>query len=423
MDDMRKRLDQIRSDQERISRELQEIARTEAEKIASLERSAALELALVEASMNFSRTESTCRISGWLPANQVASTSSRLLAETEGRLFLQVRNPKETDIPSDEVPVLMKDNWLVRPFQLLVTGFGYPRHSEIQPTILVAISFLTMYGMMFGDVGQGAVLAIGGFVTRKRARDQQIRDLGTIICYAGIAAIVFGFLYGSVFGKEMLRPLWLRPMENVLTLLEIPVALGVLMISIGILVNIVNKFRRGDYFDGVVDRFGVVGIIFYWGAIGLGLRFALLGSGSIVLAVLLIVAPLLLLFLRELIVGRLIHKGHESEGPMVELMTGGVEVLETLTGFLANTVSFARVGAFALAHAGLCLAVYSLQAVVRDLPAGVLWSGIVIVLGNAFVILLEGLVAFVQCLRLEYYEFFSKFFGGDGKRYNPFKVG
>ena len=100
-----------------------------------------------------------------------------------------MRNPKETDIPSDEVPVLMKDNWLVRPFQLLVTGFGFPRYSEIQPTMLVAISFLTMYGMMFGDVGQGAVLAIGGFVTRKRARSPQIRDLGTIICYAGLAAI------------------------------------------------------------------------------------------------------------------------------------------------------------------------------------------------------------------------------------------
>jgi V/A-type H+-transporting ATPase subunit I len=212
-------------------------------------------------------------------------------------------------------------------------------------------------------------------------------------------------------------------MENVLTLLEIPVALGFLLMSVGILLNIVNKFRRGAYFDGVVDRYGVAGIIFYWGAIGLGLRYALLGSGSILLAALLIFAPLLLLFFREIISARILHRGHESEGALVEVMTGGVEVMETLTGFLANTVSFARVGAFALAHAGLCLAIYSLQAVVRDLPAGILWSGIVIVLGNAFVILLEGLVAFVQCLRLEYYEFFSKFFGGDGKRYNPFRVG
>jgi V/A-type H+-transporting ATPase subunit I len=425
LDGMRKRVEQIRSEQERISQELKEVARTEAQKIASLERSLALELALVEASLNFSRTESTCRISGWLPTDQAAPTSSRLLQETEGRLFLQMREPKETDVSPDDVPVLMKDNPFIRPFQLLVTGFGFPRYREIQPTPMVAISFLTMYGLMFGDVGQGAVLALGGFVTRKRARNPQIRDLGTIICFAGIAATACGFLYGSVFGKELLRPLWIRPMEEVVTILEIPVALGVLLISIGILLNIINKFRRGDYYGGIVDRLGIVGIVLYWGAIGLGLRCIVMGPPAhiLLLIALLILLPLVLLFLRELIYELFVHKGHESDGPIIALMNGGVEVMETLTGFLANTVSFARVGAFALAHAGLCLAVYSLQAVVRDLPAGIVWSGIIIVLGNVLVILLEGLVAFVQCLRLEYYEFFSKFFGGDGKRYKPFRIG
>ncbi len=283
LDRMRKRLDEIRSDQERISHQLKEVARTEAQKIASLERSLELELALLEASLNFSRTESTCRISGWLPADQVAPASSRLLQETEGRLFLQVREAEETDVPPDEVPVLMKDNPLIRPFQLLVTGFGFPRYREIQPTLLVAISFLVMYGLMFGDVGQGVVLVIVGFVMRKRCGTPQTRDLGTIISMAGIAATAFGFLYGSVFGyEEWLRYSWkFEPMKNVVTMLAVPVALGIVLISVGIVVNIINKFRRGQYFRGIMDRIGVVGIIFYWGAIGLGLRYALLGSGSL----------------------------------------------------------------------------------------------------------------------------------------------
>src|SRR5208283_2412318 len=121
---------QIRDDQQRISQRLKELARMEAQKIGSLEGSLGLELALIEASLNFSRTESTCRISGWLPINQVAPASSRLLQETKGRLFLQVREPKETDVPSDDVPVLIKDNSLIRPFQLLVTAFGLPRYRE-----------------------------------------------------------------------------------------------------------------------------------------------------------------------------------------------------------------------------------------------------------------------------------------------------
>jgi V/A-type H+-transporting ATPase subunit I len=425
LDQMRKRLDQIRSDQERISRQLKEVARTEAQEIASLERSLGLEQALLEASLNFSRTESTCRISGWLPTDQVASASSRLLQETQGRLFLQVRDVKETDVPPDEVPVLMKDNPLIRPFQLLVTGFGFPRYREIQPTLLVAISFLVMYGLMFGDVGQGVVLVIIGLVMRKRCGTPQTRDLGTIISMAGIAATVFGFLYGSVFGyEEWLRYSWkFEPMKNVVTMLAIPVVLGIVLISLGIVVNIINKFRRGDYFHGIMDRVGMVGIIFYWGAIGLGLRYALLGSGSIWLVVWLIFAPLLLLLFRELIYVHLIHRGHESEGALVDFMSGGVDMMETITGFLANTVSFARVGAFALAHVGLCMAIFSLENVVHQLPAGVIWGGVVIVLGNIVVILLEGMVVFVQGLRLEYYEFFSKFFEGAGKGYNPFRVG
>jgi len=426
LDGMRKRLDEIRSDQERLSRELKEVARTEAQEIASLERSLGLELALVEASLNFSRTQSTCRISGWLPTDQVAPASSRLLQETEGRLFLQVREPKETDVPPDEVPVLMEDHPLIRPFQLLVTGFGFPRYREIQPTPLMAASFLVMYGLMFGDVGQGAVLAISGFVVSRRARSPQIRDLGAIICMAGLAATVFGFLYGSLFGKEGVLPvLWISPIEDVVKMLVAPVALGILLISVGILMNIVNKFRSGDYFRAIVDRIGVVGIVLYWGAIGLGLRSVLLGSSSHLglLIVLLIFLPLLVLFFRELVYEQFVHKGRESEGPLVALMGGGVDVMETLTGFLANTVSFARVGAFSLAHAGLCMAIFGVVSVVRVWPAGGLWSALVIVLGNAVVILLEGMVVFVQDLRLEYYEFFSKFFEGAGKRYKPFRIG
>jgi V/A-type H+-transporting ATPase subunit I len=426
LDEMQKRLDQIRGEQEGIFRELSELAQAEAQKIASVKRSLDLELALVEASLNFSRTESTCRISGWLPADQVGPASRQLLQETGGRLFIQVREPKETDLPPEDVPVLIRDNPLVRPFQLLVTAFGLPRYRELQPTALMALSFLVMYGLMFGDVGQGAVLVLAGLAVRKSARTPQIRDLGAIIALAGTAATVFGFLYGSLFGKLGLLPvLWIDPMEDVVKMLIAPVALGILLMSVGILVNIVNKFRCGDYFRAIFDRIGIMGIVLYWGALGLGLRSALVGAPAHLdlLLVLLILAPLLVILFREAAYEQVVHKGHESEGVLLALMTGGVDVMETLTGFLANTVSFVRVGAFALAHAGLCMAIYGIVSVVTKWPAGGLWSAAVIVLGNAIIILLEGMVVFVQDLRLEYYEFFSKFFEGAGRRYSPFRIG
>jgi V/A-type H+-transporting ATPase subunit I len=243
---------------------------------------------------------------------------------------------------------------------------------------------------------------------------------------AGLAATVVGFLYGSLFGKEGLLPaLWISPFEDVTKLLISAVALGILLMSIGIIMNIINKFRRSICFRAIVDRAGIAGIVFYWGALGLVLRSAILGSSSHLglLVMLLIVAPLVLLLFRELIDEQLIHKGHESEGAFVAIMSGGMDVMETLIGFLANTVSFVRVGAFALAHVGLCMAIYDIAAVVHVGPAGGLWSAVVIVLGNAGVILLEGLVVFIQDLRLEYYEFFSKFFEGAGTAFKPFRIG
>ena len=425
VEELYKRVDQIRREQERISRELKEIARSEAQRIAAMDRRLRLELALIEAAMNFGRTSSTCLITGWLPEEQVAPASGRLLQETDGRLFLQVRGPGEPGVPGGEVPVLLKNHPWIRPFELLVTGFGLPRYGEVQPTPLFALSFLLMYGFMFGDVGQGAVLAIAGALIRKRSRSPQVRDLGAIICFAGLAATAFGFLYGSVFAKEMLPALWLSPLEGVMKIIAVPIALGILLMSIGILTNIANRFRRGEYFQAVTDRSGVAGIVLYWGAIGLGLRSALFGSGApgLLLVAGLIFAPLLVIFLRELIYESFIHKGHESDGPFVALINGAVEVMETLMGLLANTISFARVGAFALAHAALCMAIFSLVGVMGQWPGGVVWSAAVIVLGNAVIIALEGLVVFVQDLRLEYYEFFSKFFEGVGKRYTPFRIG
>jgi V/A-type H+-transporting ATPase subunit I len=418
-----KRLDEIRAEQKRISEGLRGIGAEDGSRIAALYRRIELEIALLEASMNFGHTSATCLISGWLPADYVAVVSERLLKETEGRIVINIQEAETSNTPMDEVPVLMKNHPLIRPFELLVQGFGYPRYKEIEPTIIVALSFLLMYGLMFGDVGHGAILVLGGLWFWLKGKSSQTRNIGYIVTAAGVFAILGGFLYGSVFGMEKLRALFARPMEDVMIVLTVPVALGVVLVSLGVVLNIINRIRTGDYLHGIIDRFGVVGIVFYWGAVGLGVRYALLGHGIKTWQVVLFIAiPLVILFFRELIFHWLSPKGEAGEGGFAGLMHGGIDVMETLSSYLANTVSFARVGAFALAHAGLCAAVFSLEEIVRELPAGPVWAVLVLVFGNALIIGLEGLVVFIQCLRLEYYEFFGKFYGGSGKRYSPFQI-
>jgi V/A-type H+-transporting ATPase subunit I len=197
----------------------------------------------------------------------------------------------------------------------------------------------------------------------------------------------------------------------------------VVCISVGIILNIVNKLRSRDYFAGFFDKFGVIGILFYWGAIGLGLKAVVAGKISGREVLLVIILPLVILFLREPLYNLLSRKKtllHEDIFSFT--MSAAVEVMETVTVFLGSTVSFVRIGAFALSHAALCLAIYAVVETLQGVPARGFWAFLVIAVGNVFVILLEGMIVSIQGIRLQYYELFTKYFPGDGVLYEPFSL-
>jgi V/A-type H+-transporting ATPase subunit I len=307
----------------------------------------------------------------------------------------------------------------------------------------MAISFLAMFGVMFGDVGQGAVLLATGLLIRSRMTKPVYKDFAMLITLCGLSAMIFGFVYGSFFGKLGLIPaLWGEPMDKVFELLQVSLVVGVAVISVGVVLNILNKLRAGEWAAAIFDRFGIVGIAFYWGALGLWVRYMFSGRVDPTLAAVLILGPLVLLLLKEpvqfvLTRGRLKegertsdmeHAGVAAEhtggvgGFLVAVVEGLVEVLEALLMYTANTASFMRVGAYAVSHAGLCLVIFALMDAVSKSTGGILWSALLLVIGNGIVIVLEGLVVGVQTLRLEYYEFFGKFFVGEGQAYKPFDL-
>jgi len=422
---LEQRVARIRAEQGDIMRSLQALGREWAVRADAMRSSVDLERALIDAEQNFGHTSSTVLVSGWIPADHVRIVSDRVLETTRGRAVVQIRDPAEANVPAEEVPVLLKHHPLIRPFELIVRGFGFPMYREVEPTLIVAISFVLMFGVMFGDVGHGLVLLIAGILVNRLARRPDLRDLGVIVACCGCSAAVFGVLYGSVFGmEELIPPLLMAPMKNVMGILLAAVGLGAVVISVGVVLNIVNRLRRRDYLHGILDRFGIVGIIFYWGAIGLAIKYIVFGTGSPGrVEVALLIVPLVVLFFREPIFNLVTRRPHLTEhGVFTTLIEASVELLETLTAYIANTLSFARAGAFALGHAALCLAIFALQEAVRSLPAGVLWSALVLVTGHVIILLLEGLIVCVQVVRLEYYEFFSKFFSGEGRGYQPFQT-
>jgi V/A-type H+-transporting ATPase subunit I len=372
-------------------------------------------------------TEKTCLFSGWVPRESTDALVRTLEHRTEGRAVVEVvaadKIAGSAGAPV-EVPVLLKQPPFLRPFEMLVSGYGTPSYRMIDPTPFVGVTFLVMFGMMFGDIGHGLVLLGAGIIMALRSI--KWREIGKLVAYCGGASMVFGALYGSFFGlEELLRPIWVKPLENVTDLFKFAIGFGIVVVSLGIILNIVNSLRAHSFLETFFDKSGpLVGVV-YWAGIGLVIKYVMTEGGSPdpVLFYGLFMAPLAVFALRGPLL-RLMRRRRRAfeDGVGTYIMETAVEILEILMGYLANTVSFIRVAAFGLAHAGLFIAVFSLADVVASRPGGTLLSWIVLVLGNVVIILLEGLVVSIQAMRLTYYEFFSKFFKGLGSKYQPAKI-
>ena len=204
------------------------------------------------------------------------------------------------------------------------------------------------------------------------------------------------------------------------------VGVGIVIISMGAVLNIVNLFRRGEFLNGVLDKFGLAGVIFYWGSLVFIVKYTTLSELGLVglVLVLVIVLPLLALAIKEPLQYALSKRaGHQphSDNIFMAFIESTIEAFEAVLAYLANTISFVRLAAYAMSHAAILMATFAMAEAMADTPAvgGVLYV-IIVIAGNAVALILEGVVVAVQVLRLEYYEFFGKFFSGTGLPFKPF---
>ncbi len=290
----------------------------------------------------------------------------------------------------------------------------------------MALSYLLMFGMMFGDVGHGAVLALAGWWLWRTGR-----RLGLLLVLAGIASSGFGVVYGSYFGITAMKryALWRDPLEgDPVALMLLAIGIGVVMISLGQLLNIVNQFRHGRIFNGLLDKFGVAGVVFYWGTLALVTKYAAFQARGLVkwAIVLFVAVPVVGWLLKEPLAYLLrsrAGKPTEEGGLVGAIAESAVGAFEAIFLYLANTISFVRLAGFAMSHAALLLAAFLLAAdLQRAGSVGTVAGVLVIIVGNLVAIVLEGMIAAVQSLRLEYYEFFGKFYSGDGLAFRPFQL-
>ncbi len=412
-----------------LEREREQIARRLAPELQVLRVSTARERLLVQARGLMGHSDRTALISGWVPAVLAEPLEQAVHKAVGNRCVMQWTSPAEMEgvrgggIP---VPILLHNPVLIRPFERLLRAYGLPRYGEVEPTAVVALGFLTMFGFMFGDVGHGLVLfAIGYFIYRHMFR---YRDYAVILMECGVFAAVFGLLYGSIFGVERWLPaLWLRPMDDMATLMTTAILFGIGFLSLGMSLNVFNAVRRRDL-AALGERNGLLGALAYWIAVGLFVRRLTVGPGAVTLGtgLLWLSVPLALIFLKEPFL--VVVKGVRTrEWPQVNevfalVVQSVVEVLDTIVSAISNTATFIRLAAFALSHAGLFLATFSVADAVSRTGGGTVGAALVLVVGNAVIIALEGLIVAIQSIRLEYYEFFSKFYSGGGEEYRPLRI-
>ncbi len=360
-----------------------------------------------------------------------------------------------TPVPTEgrDTPVKLKNNWFVRPFEMFVKMYGLPAADGMDPTPIVAITYMLVYGIMFGDVGQGLCITLLGLLMSRFTKVK----LAPIMTRIGISSALFGVLYGSVFGNEhIITPFfhipeihtllgYETPPENIFgisaVLLIAALLVGVSLVVMSMIVNMIICIKTHDIENGLFGASGLTGFIFYVALLlGVGGSFIGLQLMQPWYIALFIVLPLVLMFFKEPILHRIAKrskrkggKGNIDTGLRKKLdkmfrkksgekksvgnfiIEGVIELFETCLTYLTNTMSFLRIGGFILSHAGLMLVVN----VLADMTGGGVGYILVQILGNAFVTGVEGFLVGIQVLRLEFYELFSRFFKGGGKPFNP----
>ncbi len=398
----------------------------------------------------YSKTSRTMIFSGWLPASKRQTLESEVMAITKGRCYLEWSDPK--DIKKEkkknpDVPVEMRNPKFLSPFEMLVKNYAIPEYGTVDPTPIVAVAYLIMFGLMFGDVGHGFVVfligILGTIITAKNQTKSGINKLCQLMIWCGCSAMLAGVLFGSYFGYGWFKPLWFDyhgiiaghegsgVVKNIYGILLITIYFGITVIGLGLVLNWVNCISKGNWFKLFMDKGGIIGGWMYGAGVytafyfvkhdykGLpdpNMLFFLLGLP----AILFMFKPPLEFYLHNR------HSSHPKKFTVATLldfmMEWIVEMLEIFSGYLANTLSFMRVAGLGIAHVSLMIAFDQIAKMVTADGKFNIWSIIILIAGNVLVIGLEGLSAGIQSLRLNYYEFFSKYFSGTGKAYAPISL-
>ncbi|MGB9345568.1 MAG: V-type ATPase 116kDa subunit family protein [Ilumatobacteraceae bacterium] len=348
---------------------------------------------------------------GWIPRREAEALHAQIAPLGGAIAEIPVRRGLVT-------PTAHTEGGVSDSFRPLVTTYGTAPARDLDPTMFAAVTYMVMFGMMFGDVAHGLAIVVLGLVARRLSSErwQSVRAVAPFLIGAGISAMIFGLLYGEAFGPTGLVPtLWARPLDDPEQLLVAGLVLGTFLLAATFIGAVVNRWRESGPGVAIYDASGIAGALLFAGVVALvgGVAMSvpwLRAAGWVLLAVGGVLA----------FVGLIVKAGPGGAG----VAEAGVEMFDTLLRLGSNMVSFARLAAFGLTHAVIAevvwdgtLALWGRGTVLAYAAAIVLFS-----LGNLAAFSLGALVGAIQALRLEYYELFSRLFVDQGRPFRPWHI-
>ena len=427
LEEVSKRLEALKAEEEELLEELMELRRSAAPKLMEIHGALELNLRLEEALMGSLQTDYLRIIQGWVPADIAGWLSEKLeemRRELKGVVAYRLEEPK----PGEKAPTQLRNPRIFKVFESIVALYGWPDRREIDPTMISGVLWTVMFGLMFPDLGQGlAIIGMGLFFIHalkgRRILGLDSGKIGRLMMGMGLSASLFGALFGELFLIEIqpilpgLRPGWLGDSSSIIWLLKVAIFFGMAQILLAITLSALKELRNGEIISAIFSHHGLAGLLAYIGFaltafhfLGITvipgvLEFPDLGVGA------LLSWPFFTMMggLAMMILKPILEKG--------EMALGMGSLLEAITAFLANTLSYARIAGFAIVHAALAMVVHEMM---HASPA--MGIGLGLILLNLVSLSIELLVVSIQALRLLFYEFYSKFYEGAGTPYRPWRL-
>lgn len=408
------KLSKMEQEEKELFSRAKEIAEKEKSGIFAMKELLDLEKKLAEVSSEFGRTIETYVVHGWVPSDEVYRICGIIREEADGLCNIESSSPAHGEKP----PTFVSNPEPAKPLEVITQAYGIPDYQEHDPTAVVAITFPLIFGLMFGDVGQGAVIAlIGYYIGFKSKMEEGAKKAARVVMLCGISAMIVGFLYGAVFSLEgVIHPLLFNPLElareNMPRLLQYALKLGIGMLSLAMIIHIANEVAHHKYAIAFVSKYGFAGL---WLLLGGFVMMTKHGLDLIGIAKDIFIIPAIVLPLVIMIFGMWKYEG-------ISLMVTFIEsIFEGMIKFVVNTISFMRVAIIAIIHGALSLIMVDMMSIMPPGPKGMVGKAVIFVAANTIIIGMETFVSFIQTMRLHYYELFSKFFAGSGKLFKPLK--